>query len=57
MLSACRWVQLQTEGASVDGSQCGLCNTYYIAYVQDLCAFLGDGVSRVGVPSPPPLLV
>jgi hypothetical protein len=41
----------------VDGSQYELCNTYYIAYVQDLCAFLGDGVSRVEVPSAPPLLV
>jgi hypothetical protein len=56
MLSACHWVQLQTEGAvwmavNVD------CVINYRAYVQDLCAFLGDGMSRVEVPSAPPLLV
>eukprot|EP00271_Cylindrocystis_brebissonii_P010078 TRINITY_DN2617_c0_g1_i1.p1 TRINITY_DN2617_c0_g1~~TRINITY_DN2617_c0_g1_i1.p1 ORF type:complete len:591 (+),score=49.20 TRINITY_DN2617_c0_g1_i1:133-1905(+) len=28
-------------------SQCGLCDTYYIAHVKDACAFLGDGMSRV----------
>ncbi|CAM6002567.1 unnamed protein product [Sphagnum balticum] len=28
-------------------SQCGLCDTYYIAHVRDACAFLGDGMSRV----------
>jgi hypothetical protein len=31
------------------GSQCGLCDTYYIAHVKDACAFLGDGMSRVEV--------
>jgi hypothetical protein len=24
-------------------SQCGLCDTYYVAHVKDACAFLGDG--------------
>ncbi|KAL2923098.1 7-hydroxymethyl chlorophyll a reductase chloroplastic [Bienertia sinuspersici] len=28
-------------------SQCGLCDTYYIAHVKDACAFLGDGMSRI----------
>ncbi|CAL1356065.1 unnamed protein product [Linum trigynum] len=28
-------------------SQCGLCDTYYIAHVKNSCAFLGDGMSRV----------
>ncbi|CAN1146954.1 7-hydroxymethyl chlorophyll a reductase, chloroplastic [Linum perenne] len=28
-------------------SQCGLCDTYYIAHVNNSCAFLGDGMSRV----------
>ena len=28
-------------------SQCGLCDTYYVAHVKDACAFLGDGMSRV----------
>ncbi|XP_052151613.1 7-hydroxymethyl chlorophyll a reductase, chloroplastic isoform X3 [Oryza glaberrima] len=28
-------------------SQCGLCDTYYIAHVKNACAFLGDGMSRV----------
>ncbi|KAI7836528.1 hypothetical protein COHA_009628 [Chlorella ohadii] len=29
-------------------SHCGLCDTYYIAHVKDACAFLGDGMSRIG---------
>ena len=28
-------------------SQCGLCDTYYIAHVKDACAFPGDGMSRI----------
>ena len=28
-------------------SQCGLCDTYYVAHVKDACAFRGDGMSRV----------
>ncbi|GMP55802.1 hypothetical protein CsSME_00020513 [Camellia sinensis var. sinensis] len=28
-------------------SQCGLCDTYYIAHVKNACAFLGDGMSRI----------
>ncbi|KAM3403782.1 hypothetical protein ACQJBY_007101 [Aegilops geniculata] len=28
-------------------SRCGLCDTYYIAHVNNACAFLGDGMSRV----------
>jgi 7-hydroxymethyl chlorophyll a reductase len=28
-------------------SQCGLCDTYYIAHVKEACAFLGDGMSRI----------
>eukprot|EP00873_Tetraselmis_striata_P001079 jgi/Tetstr1/421343/TSEL_012313.t1 len=28
-------------------SQCGLCDTYYVAHVKDACAFLGDGMSRI----------
>lgn len=28
-------------------SNCGLCDTYYIAHVKDACAFLGDGMSRI----------
>eukprot|EP00262_Sarcandra_glabra_P013667 TRINITY_DN3850_c0_g1_i1.p1 TRINITY_DN3850_c0_g1~~TRINITY_DN3850_c0_g1_i1.p1 ORF type:complete len:234 (-),score=22.94 TRINITY_DN3850_c0_g1_i1:29-661(-) len=28
-------------------SQCGLCDTYYIAHVKTACAFLGDGMSRI----------
>ena len=24
-------------------SNCGLCDTYYVAHVKDACAFLGDG--------------
>lgn len=31
------------------GSQCGLCDTYYIAHVKNACAFLGDGMSRIEV--------
>eukprot|EP00249_Psilotum_nudum_P006668 c19968_g1_i1 orf=208-1395(-) len=27
-------------------SQCGLCDTYYIAHVKSACAFLGEGMSR-----------
>jgi hypothetical protein len=30
-------------------SQCGLCDTYYIAHVKDACAFLGDGMSKIEV--------
>lgn len=30
-------------------SQCGLCDTYYIAHVKNACAFLGDGMSRIEV--------
>ncbi|KMZ65877.1 7-hydroxymethyl chlorophyll a reductase, chloroplastic [Zostera marina] len=30
-------------------SQCGLCDTYYIAHVKNACAFLGDGMSKVEV--------
>lgn len=33
----------------VNGSQCGLCDTYYIAHVKDACAFLGDGMSKIEV--------
>eukprot|EP00472_Partenskyella_glossopodia_P009789 CAMPEP_0197527104 /NCGR_PEP_ID=MMETSP1318-20131121/20323_1 /TAXON_ID=552666 /ORGANISM="Partenskyella glossopodia, Strain RCC365" /LENGTH=515 /DNA_ID=CAMNT_0043081573 /DNA_START=339 /DNA_END=1889 /DNA_ORIENTATION=- len=28
-------------------SNCGLCDTYYIAHVKDACGFLGDGMSKV----------
>ncbi|KAJ7520998.1 hypothetical protein O6H91_19G033400 [Diphasiastrum complanatum] len=28
-------------------SQCGLCDTYYIAHVKNACAFLGDGMSAI----------
>ncbi|KAM7253183.1 hypothetical protein ACFE04_008876 [Oxalis oulophora] len=28
-------------------SRCGLCDTYYIAHVNDACAFLGDGMSKI----------
>ncbi|GBG65632.1 hypothetical protein CBR_g51515 [Chara braunii] len=28
-------------------SQCGLCDTYYVAHVKDACAFLGEGMSRI----------
>ncbi|CAM6105722.1 unnamed protein product [Calypogeia fissa] len=28
-------------------SNCGLCDTYYIAHVKSSCAFLGDGMSKV----------
>jgi len=28
-------------------SNCGLCDTYYVAHVKDACAFLGDGMSRI----------
>ncbi|KAK2993352.1 hypothetical protein RJ640_007619, partial [Escallonia rubra] len=28
-------------------SQCGLCDTYYVAHVKNACAFLGDGMSRI----------
>ena len=24
-------------------SQCGLCDTYYVAHVKEACAFLGEG--------------
>uniref|UniRef100_A0A0D6R520 Coenzyme F420 hydrogenase/dehydrogenase beta subunit C-terminal domain-containing protein n=1 Tax=Araucaria cunninghamii TaxID=56994 RepID=A0A0D6R520_ARACU len=33
-------------------SQCGLCDTYYIAHVKNACAFLGDGMSRIEVLEP-----
>ncbi|EFN50942.1 hypothetical protein CHLNCDRAFT_55433 [Chlorella variabilis] len=29
-------------------SHCGLCDTYYIAHVKEACAFLGDGMSKIG---------
>jgi hypothetical protein len=29
-------------------SNCGLCDTYYIAHVKDSCAFLGDGEAHPG---------
>lgn len=28
-------------------SQCGLCDTYYVAHVGKACAFLGDGMAKV----------
>ena len=28
-------------------SNCGLCDTYYVAHVKDACAFLGDGMSKI----------
>ncbi|KAI3707394.1 hypothetical protein L6452_25862 [Arctium lappa] len=28
-------------------SKCGLCDTYNIAHVNNACAFLGDGMSRI----------
>eukprot|EP01026_Neomeris_dumetosa_P053975 TRINITY_DN48322_c1_g1_i3.p3 TRINITY_DN48322_c1_g1~~TRINITY_DN48322_c1_g1_i3.p3 ORF type:complete len:238 (-),score=19.55 TRINITY_DN48322_c1_g1_i3:58-771(-) len=28
-------------------SQCGLCDTYYVAKVAEACAFLGDGMSKI----------
>ncbi|KAG2432268.1 hypothetical protein HXX76_009186 [Chlamydomonas incerta] len=28
-------------------SNCGLCDTYYVAHVKDACAFLGPGMSRI----------
>lgn len=28
-------------------SNCGLCDTYYVAHVKEACAFLGDGMSDV----------
>ncbi|MGB7413928.1 MAG: Coenzyme F420 hydrogenase/dehydrogenase, beta subunit C-terminal domain [Thermosynechococcaceae cyanobacterium] len=28
-------------------SNCGLCDTYYIAHVNDACAFLGEGMGKV----------
>lgn len=30
-------------------SNCGLCDTYYVAHVKDACAFLGDGALAVTV--------
>lgn len=30
-------------------SNCGLCDTYYVAHVKDACAFLGDGKSQFNV--------
>lgn len=29
-------------------SNCGLCDTSYIEHVKDACAFLGDGMARIG---------
>ena len=28
-------------------SNCGLCDTHYVAHVKDACAFLGDGMSKI----------
>ena len=28
-------------------SNCGLCDTYYVAHVKEACAFLGEGMSRI----------
>jgi 7-hydroxymethyl chlorophyll a reductase len=28
-------------------SQCGLCDTYYVAHVKEACAFLGEGNGRI----------
>ncbi|GAX72952.1 hypothetical protein CEUSTIGMA_g407.t1 [Chlamydomonas eustigma] len=28
-------------------SNCGLCDTHYVAHVKEACAFLGDGMSRI----------
>lgn len=28
-------------------SQCGLCDTYFVAHVKEACAFLGDGMGRL----------
>lgn len=28
-------------------SQCGLCDTYYVAKVNEACAFLGKGISHI----------
>ncbi|KAI5065448.1 hypothetical protein GOP47_0020143 [Adiantum capillus-veneris] len=33
-------------------SQCGLCDTYYIAHVKSSCAFLGSGMSKVELLEP-----
>lgn len=33
-------------------SQCGLCDTYYIAHVKSSCAFLGTGMSKVELLEP-----
>lgn len=33
-------------------SQCGLCDTYYIAHVKSACAFLGSGMSKVELLEP-----
>eukprot|EP00250_Pteridium_aquilinum_P013030 c21089_g1_i2 orf=189-1514(-) len=33
-------------------SQCGLCDTYYIAHVKSSCAFLGNGMSKVELLEP-----
>eukprot|EP00466_Bigelowiella_natans_P007462 jgi/Bigna1/92839/estExt_fgenesh1_pm.C_800009 len=38
---------LGTYPAKEHCSQCGLCDTYYIAHVKEACAFLGDGMSKV----------
>jgi 7-hydroxymethyl chlorophyll a reductase len=36
-----------TYPAKENCSNCGLCDTYYIAHVKDACAFLGDGMSKI----------
>jgi 7-hydroxymethyl chlorophyll a reductase len=28
-------------------SECGLCDTYFVAHVKDACAFLGEGMGRI----------
>ncbi|KAH7431939.1 hypothetical protein KP509_08G074700 [Ceratopteris richardii] len=33
-------------------SQCGLCDTYYVAHVRNSCAFLGTGMSKVEILEP-----
>lgn len=37
-----------TYPAKENCSRCGICDTYYIAHVKDACAFLGEGMSRIG---------
>ena len=33
-------------------SNCGLCDTHYVAHVKDACAFLGDGMSKIETMEP-----